>query len=203
MGWALPATLGVMGVGGVLNAAGTAEQASASATSARYQSAVAANNAAIARNKAETAIQIGERKAEQQGLKNRAQMGAIVAQQAGNGLDVNTGSPKQVQESQRQIGQLDTMTIRSDAAREAHGYNVEAANFDAESKMAKKAAKRAKQAGQVGILASLLDSAASMGGAYLSFAGTGGGVGAPTQLSTGANVLNTNYWAPMDTGTIY
>lgn len=203
MGWAAGAAIGLQALGGIADAAGAERQASASATASRYQSAVAANNAAIARNNATMAMRVGEAKANQQELKNRATVGAIVAQQAGNGVDVNTGSAKDVQESARRLGRLDTMTIRSDASRDAYGYETQAANFDTESKLAKRQAKQAKSAGNLSAFTSLLSAATGAAGTYARFADAGGAGGAPTVLSSGANVLDTNYWAPNDTGAIY
>lgn len=209
MGWAMGAVMGLQAVSGVVNAAGVNEQASANATASRYQSAVAENNAAIARNNALMASRVGESRANQQEMRNRAQAGAIVAAQAGNGIDVNAGSAKQVQDSAHIVGRHDTETIKSDAAREAHAYQTQAAGFDSEAKALKKSAKQYKKAGKVAMFSSLLDSAVALGGSYLAFSGGGGSPGGPTELpgasmSTGANVLDTNYWAPsMDTGTIY
>jgi hypothetical protein len=204
MGWAVAAVMGAQAVGGIVSAAGANEQASANATAARYQSAVAENNAAIARNNALMATRVGEQKATQQEMKNRGQMGAIVAAQAGNGVDVNTGSAKRVQDSAHVLGRLDTETIKSDAAREAHAYETQARGFDSEAKMLKKSAKQYKRAGKVAAFSSLLDTAISMGGTYLAFGGMGGSSpGAPTPLSTGANVLDTSALYPIDTGTIY
>lgn len=199
MGWA---AIAMQAAQGVVGAVGAEQSASAQATSARYQAAVADNNAAVARNNALMATRIGEQKSMQQELKNRGQLGAIIAQQAGNGVDVNTGSAKDVQTSARVLGRQDTMTIRSDAAREAYGYETEAQNFKAQSKLLKKSAKDARSAGDVAALSSLLGGAASAAGSYSSAYG-GGDMKAPTPLSTGANVLDTDYWAPNDTGSIY
>lgn len=189
MGWAAAIPIAMQVAGSVAGAAGKEQEASAQATSSRYQAAVAANNAAIARNNALTATRVGEVKGTQQELKNRGQLGSIVAQQAANGIDVNTGSAKKVQDSARILGRLDTMTIRSDASKEAYGYETEAQNYDAESGLLKKQAKDSEAAGDTGAFTSILSGASSAFGMSGSSSGT-------TPLSTGANVLNTDYMDP-------
>lgn len=50
------------------------------------------------------------------------------AAQAANGVDINSGSAASVRSSSRMMGELDALTIKNNAWREAWGYQVEADN---------------------------------------------------------------------------
>src|ERR1700735_4280727 len=137
MGAALPVIAGVglvaSLVGSVVNASGQQEQAQAQAEAAAYQAQVAQNNAAIAQSNAKLDIQAGETAAVNQGLKTRAAVGAIKANQGASGVDPNTGSASAVQAGQREVGYLDALTLRSDAAKKAYGQEVTATSETAQA----------------------------------------------------------------------
>lgn len=154
------------GIGSVIGAVGNIESGYSNANAAKYQAQVAENNSAIAGRNAEFATQEGNVQAENQGLKNRSQAGSIIANTAANGIDVNSGSAKQVQQSQQILGNLDAMTIRSNAAREAYGYQTQAQNFTAEAALKSSEAKNDVSAGFMGAGSSLLSGASSLGKQY-------------------------------------
>lgn len=154
------------GIGSVIGAVGNIESGYSNANATKYQAQVAENNSAIAGRNAEFATQEGNVQAENQGLKNRSQAGSIIANTAANGIDVNSGSAKQVQQSQQILGNLDAMTIRSSAAREAYGYQTQAQNFTAEAALKSSEAKNDVSAGFMGAGSSLLSGASSLGKQY-------------------------------------
>lgn len=126
MGMVIPAM--IAGVGSVVSGIGQANAAD-------YQSQVAANNAKIATQNAQWASQEGDVQATNQGLKDRANLGRTKAAFAANGVDVNSGSAADVQGSERQLGMVDSLTIRNNAARQAYGYQSQSTSFQAQSQL--------------------------------------------------------------------
>ena len=117
--------------------AGSIQQGQSQAAMAKYESQVASNNAKIAQQNAAQAGQAGENQAGQSEMKTRAQVGAIKASQAANGLDINSGSSLDVQSSAAEMGEQNAITIRSNAARTAYGYEQQAQNFQTQSELDK------------------------------------------------------------------
>lgn len=109
---------------------GSVQQASAAQASAKYQSEVAASNQETALKNASFAAASGEEKAAIQEQKTRAQLGEILTTQGSSGVDINSPTAKAVRTSQTEIGGLDAQTIRSNAAREAYGYQTQSTNFE-------------------------------------------------------------------------
>jgi hypothetical protein len=60
---------------------------------------------------------------------------------SGQGVDINSGTPLAVQQDAARQGELDALTIRNDAFREALGYKIQAENFSMQSKAADKQGK--------------------------------------------------------------
>lgn len=153
-----PATLTIASMGA--SALGSIAQGRAASNSAKYNAAVAANNAIIADQNAKWASQEGNAKVSAQGIRNAQNMGTLKANQGASGVTVGTGSNAEVQASQAAIGQLDAMTIRSNAAREAYGYLTQSNSFKAQEQLDRSQAKYAKQAGYLGAANSLLNQGA-------------------------------------------
>lgn len=167
------ASMGFNAIGDVLGGFSEAGQLNAKAQIAR-------NNAIIARQNASQALGAGEVRAEGQGLKNRAQLGAIRAGQAASGVDVNTGSAADVQQSAAMLGAHDMMMIRSNAARQAYGYETEALGQEQQAKLYRKGAKIAPWEGGLNAVGSLLGGASKiseMGQMWEQTAGSGGSGG--------------------------
>lgn len=166
----------VAGVAGTaVSAYGAYEQGQANAAAAKYQAQVAANNAAIAEQNAKMATQKGEIEAEQQGLKNRAEMGAITAEQSAGGVDVNTGSAANVKKGQDILGMTDVSQIRQNAAIENYGYRSQKMGYQAQSGLDTAEASNAATAGDIGAVGSLLGGASRVGGQYANWSNVSGG----------------------------
>lgn len=184
-------SLGVGVIGTGVSAIGAISQGNAQADAARYQSQVAANNAIISQQQAQTTIASGEQQAAIQGMKTRATVGAIKAAQGASNIDVNTGSTVDVRESAAELGMEDTLTTRSNAARQAYGYQVGATSDTAQAGLLQKRASGAETAGAFGAVGSLLGGASSFGKQFSDFkqagvfgGGTTGGGGYTDDTST-------------------
>lgn len=180
-----PITMTALAVGGgVATAVSGYEKNMATANAQAYQAQVAANNATIDRQNAEQEIQIGEISSANREMKARAQVGKTEAGQGASGVDVNSKSFTDVRAGESELGMLDALTIRSDAARRAYGFNVKAAGDEAQSRLDAAASESAKASAPFEAAGSLLSSAASVGGKYAAWQnvapGGGKGVGDTT-----------------------
>lgn len=156
-----------MGITAILTAAsigmqalGSIQQGNAAASSANYNARIQENNAKIAEQNSRFAAEQGAANAGVEQQKTRAQVGAIKAAQAANGVDVNSGSSVDVRSSAASLGMLNAITIRSNAARHAYGYQTEAASDRGQAALDRQQAKYAKTAGYVGAASSLIGGAA-------------------------------------------
>jgi hypothetical protein len=149
-----PATLGASSM--AASAAGSLQKGFASSSADNYNAKIASTNAAIAMQDAQFAGAEGNIQVGNEEIKNKATMGTIKANQAASGIDVNSGSAAKVQESQAEIGQLNAMTIRSEAARKAYGFETQAAQFKGQESLDKSAAKNDILAGVTNTTSGLL-----------------------------------------------
>ncbi len=94
-------------------------------------------NAGIAKSQAKDAIERG-REGQRVVRRRGAQIvGAQRASFAGQGVDVNSGSAAELQSETRQLSEMDALTIRNNAALEAWGYNVNAAEASFQGTLAR------------------------------------------------------------------
>lgn len=156
MGTAMPfISLATTLVGGIVSGIGAQQQAQAQANAANY-------NAAVARNAATFAKQQGEVQAQANDRKTAAMIGRQRAVYAAGNLDVNSGSPLDIQADTAQFGRLNSLTIRNNAARQAYGYEANA-NLDTA------AASNYESAGNTAMIGSLIGTAGNVGGKWDSY----------------------------------
>ena len=142
-------TLGILG-GAATNAMGQQQTGNATQAADAYAAQVAQNNAQIAANNANNAAAAGEQQVGQVNAKTKAEVGAIEAGQAGSGVDVGTGSAVAVQASQKEVGLQDALTIRSNAARQAYGYEAAQNSYAAQAGLDTMAGQNAQIAAGIG-----------------------------------------------------
>lgn len=167
------AGLGMAGAG--ISAIGTIAGGIANRNAANYQAAIANNNKIIAIQNAARAEQAGNVQAEATSRKGAAQVAAIKVGQAASGVNVNTGSPVDVQAGQRETNQLDTETVLNNNMLHAYGYRTQATNFEAEENLDKAKADAAVPAAALSATGSLLSNASSTGFKWNGGGGGGGG----------------------------
>jgi len=167
MGVALPIIAVVAAVAGTaVSAIGQANAAAAQGKAANYQAQVAANQQQIASQQAQQASAAGEQQAYNQGMRTRALVGSIEAAQGASNVDVNSGSAVDVRSSAAALGQLDALTIRSNAARQAYGFETQGVSYGAEAGLQQQKASQAGTAGTLGAFGSLLSGASSVARQY-------------------------------------
>lgn len=177
---ALVATLGSAAIGAV----GAIQQGRAASQAAGYNAEVAANNAKIATQNAGFAAAEGEANAAASAAKTRAKIGATLAGQGASGIDVNSGSSVDVRESESKLGMLDAMTIRSNAARQAYGFQTQAVGDQAQSQLYKSQQKSDQLGGYLNAGATVLGGVGSGLSNYNKFLSNGSVTGDLTGVNT-------------------
>ena len=148
-------------IGAVISAVGAIKQGQAAKAAGEYNAQVANQNAAIARENALIAEESGEVQTGISLQKTRATIASTTAQQAASGISVSSGSYTDVRSSEREIGEVDALNIRSMAAREAFGYKAKATSEENESILSKFEGDNAATAGYISAGATLLGGAAN------------------------------------------
>ncbi len=152
----------IMGLaGGVASAYGQIAQSKAAASAAKFNATVSEENAQIATQKAAWAGEEGDQAASKSEMGTAAAAGHIKASQGASGVEVGTGSFADVDKSVKEIGMLDALTIRSNAARQAYGYQTEAYSDKAQTELDQFSAKNDAIAGKIGAASTLLSSGAN------------------------------------------
>lgn len=167
-----PITLGTIGMAasgasGAAGIFGSLFGGAAKADAYKYQSSMAWQNAAIAKQNQKYALDIGEQQAEKAGIAGAAQAGQIKAAQGASGVDVNYGSAKEVQTSQHLVSQMDLNTIREKAAKTAYDFSVQAVNYENQAKGYNKAASNARTESVLGAVSSFIGSAGSVASKWM------------------------------------
>ncbi|MBF0143635.1 MAG: hypothetical protein HQL59_09305 [Magnetococcales bacterium] len=147
---------------GLLSAAGALQQGRAAKAQGEYQAAVSRNNQQLAEWQAEDS----EARGRQEERRHRLQISQLAGRQratmAGSGLALEGGTPLDLLSDTAQWGELDALTIRSNAARAAWGHRIEASNQGAEAGFQLAAGRSAAQAGITAAGTSLLGSAGTV-----------------------------------------
>lgn len=149
---ALAATIGSTVISGI----GAIQQGNAASAAAGYNAKIAAQNAQIAQQNARYTAAEGEQNVAAAGAETRAKVAAITANQGASGVDINSDSSVGVRESEAKLGMLKSLNLRSQAVRQAYGYETQSANDLAQAKLDKMQGKSAKTAGYLDAGASIL-----------------------------------------------
>jgi len=162
-----PVTMAAIGIGSSIASAGLGaysalESGDAKSKAFEYQAGVAQINASIARDNADKALYTGEQQAMRLGMGQRDRMGKITVAQAASGIDINSGSPAAVRNSQATVDRMDQEQVRENASRKAYGHLVEAEGHKRSGEMARSAGADAEWAGKIGAATSILGGVSSV-----------------------------------------
>jgi len=172
--WMGYTSLAMTGLSGAAGAYGAIQSAEAQAASDRFNAQVADINAKQAERNAQLTSEAGNAEVAMQGRKNKATVGSIKANQAGSGISVNDGSALDVRTSAAELGQLDALTIRSNATKEAYSYGVQQTSFENQSNLENFSADAAEKAGAIGAGSTLLGAASEGFANYAKYKSAGG-----------------------------
>lgn len=135
-------------------ALGTGMSAYGQTRSGKETKGIYDRNAQLAELQAQDAIERGQ----VEETKSRRQTEQVIGRQrvslAAQGVDINKGSALDVQADAAYLGELDALTIRNNAAKEAWGYRVQAQDYRYRGKVA-------QREGQFGAFKTILGSTGS------------------------------------------
>jgi hypothetical protein len=143
----------------ILGAYGAAQSADAARQQGHYQSAVARNNATIASLNAAHAREVGQQQENAKREQTAQMIGRERAVAGASNVDSNTGSPLKIQSDTAKLGELDALTIRNNAARQAWNYESQQGQFGAEAGMF-------ERAGNLEAMSSMIGGASSVAGKW-------------------------------------
>lgn len=110
-------------------------QAEATKSAYEYQSAVNRNNAQVAEWQAQDALQRGAKAEQAQRLKAAQLKGSQRASLAARGIALDEGSPLAILQDTDYMGEMDALTLRSNAAKEAWGLRSQSAGYASDAGM--------------------------------------------------------------------
>lgn len=154
---------------GVISFIGGQQQAAATKAQAEYNAAIARNNQIYADRAAREAVERGQQAEAKKRMEAASLRGRQRAVLAANGVDVNSGSALDIQEDTAGLGELDALTLRSNAEREAIGYRQQGANFGGEAALYQARANAASSGALWTGVSSLLGTAGSVASKWYSF----------------------------------
>ena len=156
-------------IGMLLNFAGAMAQAQgqrhageSKAAEYRYQAEIDENNRKVALWKAADAKARGAKDEAAHRVKVAALKGRQRSALAASGVELGSGSALDILGDTAALGELDALTIRSNAERESYEQNVVASNLKANAGMKRMGADNAIIAGKIGAQTSLLSGAGSV-----------------------------------------
>jgi hypothetical protein len=166
-------SMGMSAAGGIIGGIGAKESADAQAQASSYKAGVAQLNKQINLQNAAWATEEGGAKGEEEGLKSGQEKAQTLIVQAASGIDVNSGTAKQVRTDQTTVAQYDQNVINWNAAKTAWGFETKATMNQAESQLDLAAADNEKEAGTIGEWTSFLNAGGSVADKYLKGSSTG------------------------------
>ena len=160
-------------LGAISQARGQKQAAAAKANEYRYQAQVDDNNRKVALWKAQDAQDRGAKEEAAHRTKVAALKGRQKSVLAASGVEIGDGSALDILGDTAALGELDALTIRSNAEREAYEQKVNASNLAANASMKRMGANNAIIAGKIGSMTSLLTGASSISSKWANYSGTG------------------------------
>ena len=166
-----PASLAIVAIGSTVASTamgfmGAMQQAQAQSAAASYQAAVARNNKIVADRAAEDALARGRSAEVAKANETNRLMGRQTISLAANGMDVGSGSSLDLIGDTAAQGQLDQLTVRSNAYREAAGYAQQGAGYASQAAMADATASGAESAGLTRGFTTLIAGAGQVAGQW-------------------------------------
>lgn len=133
-----PALIAAISAG--VSAVGQGVSALQASASARYQAQIADRNAALENEAGRNAADNGRKQALSLYRKIGQTQGQQAARMAANGVDLNFGSPLQVQRDTAAMGNEDVRSLYDQTAQNVRSFDINAANYGAQAQGARQAA---------------------------------------------------------------
>lgn len=128
----------------------------------RYQADMDTNNSIIQERLAQDAIDRGRTEEQMHRIKIGQLKGQQINAFAKNGVETDSGTALDTLSDTAMIGELESLTIRNNAEREAYGYRVNAQNYSSSAANNRTAASTAKSSANTAAFTSVLSTAGSV-----------------------------------------
>lgn len=148
---------------------GQQQQARAAEERGAYEAALAARNQRQAEYYAEDALARGKVEERTQRDRVRQLIGLRRASGAARGVQIDTGSELDATADIAEIGEIDALTIRNAAEREALGFRTQGVNFLTSGALAQMRARSEAAAARTSSFGTLLSGVSSAAGKYGSY----------------------------------
>lgn len=148
-------------MGMIFSGIGQAFAGRAASQADTYQAQVARNNAQIAEQNARYAEQQGQAKEGIIREKTAQIIGEERAAMGANNVDAGSGSAVRVQADSARMGELDALTVRNSAARDAYNWRLQSSTFSQEAILQDRQAIMDKRSGELNFWATSLGGAPS------------------------------------------
>jgi hypothetical protein len=139
------------------------QQGNAQAAASNYNAQVSEMNATLADRRARDAILRGQEEEQRKRMEIGQLQGRQRAAMAANGVDLSFGSPLDTLVDTAIMGELDALTIRRNAAREAYDFDVQGVNLRSDAALSRANAKSAKTGGYLAAAGTVLGGGAEIG----------------------------------------
>ncbi len=150
------------------------QQSKAASAAASYQSQVASNNQIIADQKAADALQRGKIDERQQRIKTALRIGQANASAAARGVEVGTGSAGDITATLAHVGELDALTARSNAEREAYNFQLQGQQYLSDASLTDLKASNIRSSDKLGIASTTLTGATNVADKWYGYNKTSG-----------------------------
>lgn len=150
----------------LIGAAGQVQQGQAASQAARYNAQVQEMNATLADRRARDAIARGAVEEQRKRQEVQQVLGRQQAAMAANGVDLSFGSPLDLITDTAVMGELDALTIRSNAYRESYDFQVDAVNQRAGAGLTRMQGRNAETAGWLNAAGTVIGGAGKAYGQY-------------------------------------
>lgn len=150
----------------IIGAAGAIQQGQAAAASAKYNAQIGEMNATLAERRAKDAVERGATEEQRKRQEVARIKGQQTAAMAANGVDLTFGSPLDTLVDTAVLGELDALTIRTNAYRESYEHKVDAVNKRAGAELSRMQGKSAMQGGYLSAAGTVLTGAGKAYGQY-------------------------------------
>ena len=136
-----------------------------------YQAQVNENNKKVAEWQSQDAIARGDIAEKQHRQKVSQLKGRQMAVLAASGVEIGSGSTLDILGDTAYLGELDALTIRSNAEREAYEYRVDASNMQSQAQINRMSGQNSLIAGRTKGMTSLLSGAGSVADKWYTYYG--------------------------------
>lgn len=165
------AILGATAAAGTLQAVGQIQEGQAAKQAADYQSQVSKNNAQQATWAADDARSRGEQEVMRLQQQSALIKGNQRATAAARGVEVDTGSAANILQDTAGATAMDTLTIRTNAERQAVGYQNQSNEFLGDSQLQKAAGANARAGSYLAAGGTLLNTTATVSDRWYRYRG--------------------------------